>query len=184
MADTLNQKVAHWSAGKVGQQLGRGECWDLANQALKAAGASSSTTTGADDDYVWGTAVTLNQVLPGDILQFRDYSVKTTTTTRSTFDDDSWLEETKTDTEEREHHTAVVSRALSPFALEILEQNAPPTGRRVQRHVLATAGGTSTSTERKTVKDSSGKLRPAKVQTTVVVEVSGKLWVYRPTPAK
>jgi hypothetical protein len=184
MADNINQQVVTWSAGKVGQQLGRGECWDLADGALKAAGANSSTTTGSDDDYVWGTAVAMTQVIPGDILQFRDYSVTTKTTTRVTFDDDSWSEDTQTDTDEREHHTAVVSRALSPFALEIFEQNAPPAGRKVQRHVLATKGGTSKTTEHKSVKDSSGKLRPARIDTTIEVQISGKLWVYRPTSAK
>jgi hypothetical protein len=184
MADTINQKVVQWSAGKVGQHLGRGECWDLANQALKAAGANTSTTTGADDDYVWGTTVALNQVIPGDILQFRDYTVTTKTTTKVTFDDGSWSQDTATETEEREHHTAVISRALSPFGLEIFEQNAPPAGRKVQRHVLTTAGGTSTRTERKSMKDSSGKLQPAKVETTVEVQISGKLWAYRPTAAK
>ena len=184
MADSINQQVVRWSEGKVGQQVGAGECWDLADRALKASGGNSSTTTGKDDDYVWGTAVTSTQVVPGDILQFRNYTVTTTTTTKITFDDDSGSEETKTESEKRPHHTAVVSRSLSPFALEIIEQNAPPAGRKVQRHILAIKGASSTTTERKTMKDSSGKLRPAKVETSVEVEVSGNLWIYRPTAAK
>jgi hypothetical protein len=78
MAPTLNQKVLIWTRGRMGQQVGRGECWDLADQALSKSGANSSTTTGADDDYVWGDEIGIGDVIPGDILQFRDYEVTTT----------------------------------------------------------------------------------------------------------
>jgi hypothetical protein len=184
MADSINQQVVRWSEGQMGQQVGAGECWDLADRALKNSGANSSTTTGKNDDYVWGTTVTSTQVTPGDILQFRNYNVTTTTITKVTFDDDSGWDDTKTSTESRPHHTAVVSRALSPFALEILEQNVPPAGKTVQRHVLAIKGASSTTTDRKTMKDSTGKLRPAKVETTVKIEISGRLWIYRPKASK
>ena len=49
---TINQKVLIWARGKKGQQVGAGECWDLADRALRHAGAQSSTTTGKNDDYI------------------------------------------------------------------------------------------------------------------------------------
>lgn len=180
MADAINQKVVQWASGKVGQMVGSGECWDLANGALTDSGANSSTTTGADDDYVWGDAVDLSQVIPGDILQFRDYTVTTTTTTTATFDDKSETEDTQTASIDRPHHTAIVWHTTAPGALDILEQNAPPAGRRVQRFALITRGSTSTTTERKTVKDAKNKLRLATVVRTVEIQVSGRIQAYRP----
>jgi len=74
---TLNQKVLIWARGKKGRKIGRGECWDLADQALRHAGASSSTTTGDDDNYEWGDVVEIKDLIPGDILQLRDWVVLT-----------------------------------------------------------------------------------------------------------
>ena len=71
-ATTLNQKVLIWARGKKGRKVGRGECWNLADQALRHAGASSSTTTGEDDDYEWGEPVDAKDLIAGDILQLRD----------------------------------------------------------------------------------------------------------------
>ena len=31
---TVNQKALVWARGKLGQKVGRGECWDLADRAL------------------------------------------------------------------------------------------------------------------------------------------------------
>ena len=73
----------------------------------------------ADADYRWGTPVAdLKLVRPGDILQFRDHEVEITTetTTRETFVDGSWDEKTatKTRTQKRGHHTAIVSESDGP----------------------------------------------------------------------
>jgi hypothetical protein len=32
---TTNQKVVVWVQGQLGKTVGKGECWDLAEQALK-----------------------------------------------------------------------------------------------------------------------------------------------------
>jgi hypothetical protein len=90
MADGINQRVFTWTHSKLMRRVGRGECWDLADQALRQAGAQSSTTTGANDDYVWGKEVPITTVVPGDILQFRDYVVNTVITTKATFIDGSY----------------------------------------------------------------------------------------------
>jgi hypothetical protein len=53
---TTNQKVVVWARGKLGHKIGRGECWDLGEQALKQAGAQTSNDLGpveADSDYIW-----------------------------------------------------------------------------------------------------------------------------------
>lgn len=73
--------VVHAARSDLGHRVGHGECWDLADRALRDAGARSSTTTGRNDDYVWGDPVALNAVTPGDILQFRNYVVITKTKT-------------------------------------------------------------------------------------------------------
>ncbi len=63
-AGDLSQKVVDFAARSIGQQVGNGECWTLANEALKAAGAQPA------DGYTFGTPLSLNEIRPGDILQF------------------------------------------------------------------------------------------------------------------
>ncbi|NQV29026.1 MAG: CHAP domain-containing protein [Rhodopirellula sp.] len=60
----IQREVVNFAAGSIGQQIGRGECWDLADQALRAAGAEPPK------GYTFGTPVPLNEIQPGDILQF------------------------------------------------------------------------------------------------------------------
>ena len=80
MSETTSQKVVNWARAQLGKQVRTGECWDLADSALKQAGAKSSGDLGpmdADADYVWGDEVTdLKDVQPGDILQFRDFTIR------------------------------------------------------------------------------------------------------------
>ena len=54
----------------------KSECFRLVDRALAGAGAKSAAdfgTVAPDIDYVWGTPVSLADVRPGDIVQFRDY---------------------------------------------------------------------------------------------------------------
>ena len=84
-ADKHNEKVVEYAKSQVGKQVGNGECWTLANEAMKSAGTKSSfnfTDTPNKGDYVWGTLTygldggketgTLKDVKPGDVVQFRD----------------------------------------------------------------------------------------------------------------
>jgi hypothetical protein len=177
----LNQKVYDWARSKLGQKVDRGECWDLAHRALQHAGAQSSTTTGEKDDYVWGTAVTVQTVSPGDILQLRDHVVTTTVITDVTFEDGSGYENTKERVIKRPHHTAVVAENKGAFGLVILEQNVDPGGRKVQRNALPLAAiPPAVNTEFRNMKDAAGKMRRAKVITTTTTSVTGKIWAYRP----
>jgi len=182
MADKpTNQKVYEWARSKLGQKVDRGECWDLANRALQHAGAQSSTTTGENDDYVWGPTVAVQAAVPGDILQLRDHVVTTTVTTDVTFEDGSGYEDSKESTITRQHHTAVVAENKGAFGLVILEQNVDPGGKKVQRHSLPLAGSRpAATTEFRSMKDSTGKMRRAKVIVTTVITVTGKIWAYRP----
>ena len=87
----LNARVLEFARSKLGEQVGDGECWTLANDAVLAAGGKSSPgyrDAPAEGDYVWGelvygVAVTGGKatedapaaklaVAPGDIVQFRD----------------------------------------------------------------------------------------------------------------
>ncbi len=81
----LNRSVVTFARGKLGQRVDRGECTDLADQALRGAGAKTAYQLGPlglDANYVWGTLVstitaankTAAGILPGDILQYRDVS--------------------------------------------------------------------------------------------------------------
>lgn len=177
----LNQKVYKWARSKLGQKVDSGECWDLAHRALQHAGAQSSTTTGKNDDYVWGDPVTVQAVVPGDILQLRDHVVTTTVTTDVTFEDGSGYEDTKESSFKRSHHTAIVAENKGAFGLVVLEQNVDPGGKKVQQNALPLTGsGPSVKTEFRSMKDSTGKLRRAKVVVTTTTTVSGRISAYRP----
>ncbi|MGZ0172658.1 MAG: CHAP domain-containing protein [Planctomycetales bacterium] len=60
----LQRKVVNFAADNIGKKIGRGECWDLADQALRAAGAEHPK------GYTFGDRIPLNEIQPGDILQF------------------------------------------------------------------------------------------------------------------
>lgn len=87
----LNAKVVDFAKKKLDEQVGNGECWTLANDAILAGGGKSSPSYRdfpAKGDYVWGELVygvtaadgkqtedavaAKKSVLPGDIVQFRD----------------------------------------------------------------------------------------------------------------
>jgi hypothetical protein len=62
----LNDAVLAYAVAALGTQVGDGGCWALADEALKAAGADTS----GDFGCVFGSAVDLYAVIPGDVLQF------------------------------------------------------------------------------------------------------------------
>lgn len=85
----VNAKVVEFAQKKLGEQVGNGECWTLAHEAVRSAGAKSSPAyrdSPGKGDYVWGTpeyAVEAKdgtatetgsaaKVRPGQIVQFRD----------------------------------------------------------------------------------------------------------------
>lgn len=60
----LQREVVNFAADNIGKKIGRGECWDLADRALRAAGAEPPK------GYTFGDRIPLNEIQPGDILQF------------------------------------------------------------------------------------------------------------------
>jgi hypothetical protein len=177
-----NQDVLVWARGKIGRQVGKGECWDLADQALKKAGAESSTTTGKDDDYVWGDEIPLKDAQPGDVLQFRDFTVTTRVDTKVTYADGSGSESWSEKKANRGHHTAIVDAVTGPNELKVLEQHVKPGGKKVQVHKMPLRSDTTPQTTTyEDVKDDKGKIHHgAKVVRTVKVTVTGKVKAYRP----
>ena len=182
MEGSINQKVVAWARGKLKKRVGRGECWDLADQALRHAGARSSTTDGRQDDYVWGTEIPIIAATPGDILQFRDHVVTTTTRTKTIWPNGSVSSGPDVVPANRPHHTAIVV-AVGPGVLTILEQHVKPGGDHVQQHTLPIRAGTTVTTEHKVLKTTTGGLVSATVTTTVTVSISGRVWAYHPVLA-
>jgi hypothetical protein len=186
---TTNQKVVQWASGQLNKQVGKGECWDLAEQALKHAGAETSVDLGPvedDSDYVWGDEIDhVKDIEPGDILQFRDYEVTTTTETEYTFPDGSGGTEVTTETAERGHHTAIANGKLDANGVvKTFEQHVKPSGKVVQNKILYTRDvpPKETHTVVKRTNPDTKKVDTAKVTKKVTVTVSGTIWVYKPKP--
>jgi len=127
----VNDKVLDFAKKKLGEQVGNGECWTLANDAVLAAGGQSSpsyTDSPATGDYVWGQLVygvsakggkltedataAKKAVAPGDVVQFRDTKFSGPRAGGGTYSMSA------------EHHTAVVA-AVAPDGktFQILHQN-------------------------------------------------------------
>ncbi len=186
---SLGQRVHNWARNRLGQQVGGGECFALADSALRAAGARSAADYGpvtADGDYRWGNAVALAQVQAGDVLKFRDYSVTVTVvvTQVRTFRDGSTEESQQEtfETYERPHHTAIVSARLGGGRLRVLEQNAPPRGgttaeRVARQNEIHTAPSTATQT--RVFQEGGATVRETR---TTTISVTGTIWAYRPQP--
>ncbi|MBX3170382.1 MAG: CHAP domain-containing protein [Candidatus Eremiobacteraeota bacterium] len=160
------QAVLDFAKSKQGQKVGSGECFDLADQALKKNGFKTASDYGPvtkDGDYQWGKEVPLGESKPGDVLQFRDYENETTTRTEN---DKGWQE--KTETSSRPHHTAVVVANDGKGNITVLEQNAPK-GSKVTQRVLHMGNGTNTSEKNGTT-------------TTETQTTNGTVTAYRPEP--
>lgn len=146
----IGTQVVNYARGRRGRRVGDGQCFALADRALRNAGAKSAADFGQvteDGDYVWGTAISLSEAQPGDIVQFRDY------TFREDRADGSWHSES------RPHHTAIVVSSQGDGLLTVIEQNAPE-GSAVHQIQLGFRSGTTASGS--------------------TLTVSGQVWFYRP----
>jgi putative ubiquitin-RnfH superfamily antitoxin RatB of RatAB toxin-antitoxin module len=69
----LNAKVEAFARANLGKPVGDGICTTLAVAALREAGARRAAFAGLGGDFTWGEPVAdFQDLLPGDILQFRD----------------------------------------------------------------------------------------------------------------
>lgn len=110
----LNQRIVDHVATVQGKKVDRGECWDLAAQALNKAGAKW------DGLYAFGRLIDTKQeaILPGDILQFEGVTMEHRT--EGGMEQFSFMK-----------HTAVVTAVHGPGEVTIAHQNFGPTGRKV-----------------------------------------------------
>jgi hypothetical protein len=123
----MNEVLYQQSLANLGNTIGNGECSDLPDQILQNNGGKSFTDlgpTGLDADYVWGDVIatlsvdspSLDGILPGDVLQYRDVH----TSHRVTREDGSWTSSTS----EAIHHTSVVKAVSTDGrAICVFEQN-------------------------------------------------------------
>lgn len=110
----LNKQIIAFVKGSLNKKIGRGECWDLAAQALNKVGADW------DKNYVFGKEVAYKTecVYPGDIIQFEGIEI----------------EYKKKDIfyrEQLEHHTAVIYRVKDRGNFVVAEQNTNTLGKKV-----------------------------------------------------
>lgn len=156
---SIADQVVSFVRRRRGERVGDGECFTLVDRALRGAGAKSARDHGPvtpTADYIWGTAVTLADLQPGDVVQFRDYRYDREVRTET--DDE---ESVDTQSAARPHHTAIVE-SVDGAAVTVLEQNAPP-GSPVVRTRLFFANSRSESGS-----------------TTTTIRVQGTWWFYRP----
>jgi hypothetical protein len=110
----LNKKIIKYVKSVIGTQVDRGECWDLANQALTRNKAKWN------GEYEYGERINpeKDEVFPGDIIQFKN--VKVTYKAGNTI-----YKETMA------HHTAIVYKVLAKGKYELAHQNTGFSGRKV-----------------------------------------------------
>ncbi len=110
----LNKKVIEYVESVIGEQVDRGECWDLAFQALNRIEAKW------DGRYKYGKQVNpkRDEIFPGDIIQFKDVEV-------------TYQEGNTIYTETMTHHTAIVYRVIEKGIFDLAHQNTGFSGRTV-----------------------------------------------------
>lgn len=110
----INQRIVDHVLSQKGTKVGRGECWDLAADALNTAGAKW------DGMYKYGEVVDWkkNEVVPGDIVQMANVQVE-------------HKEENMSRREFYGKHTAVVIAVRKRGDFSLAHQNVDPVGKKV-----------------------------------------------------
>lgn len=110
----LNRAIIAYVEKVMGTQVDRGECWDLAYQALESTGAAW------DGQYRYGKKIDPRKdpVYPGDLIQLE--KVKVTYQKDNTFYTESYP-----------HHTAIIYRVYGKGKYQLAHQNTGFSGRKV-----------------------------------------------------
>ncbi|MBD80145.1 MAG: hypothetical protein CL840_14625 [Crocinitomicaceae bacterium] len=110
----LNQKIIEFVDSKIKKKVGRGECWDLAFEAL------SSTDAKWDGQYKFGKEVFYRSecIFPGDIIQFERVKIK-------------YEKDGITYNGEMAHHTAIIYEVKEIGVYTLAHQNTAFSGRKV-----------------------------------------------------
>lgn len=104
----LNAEVLAFANLRMGQQVGRGECWDVAQEALDRNGADWVRPTQFGEPLDPRT----QEIKPGDIIQFQSVKIYEETPTS-----------THTEFIGNPDHTAVVYEVLGPLHYRLAHQN-------------------------------------------------------------
>ena len=110
----LNKRIIEYVESVIGKKVDRGECWDLAYQAL------NRFNTEWDGKFQYGKLINPKRepVLPGDIIQFKNVKIKYQITNT-------------TYTESMKQHTAIVYKVKLNNVFTIAHQNTEFSGRKV-----------------------------------------------------
>jgi len=110
----LNLQIIEFVQSKIGKKVDRGECWDLAAQALERVGAIWN------HQYKFGKELDLetDTVYPGDIIQFERVKLK-------------YVKNGITFHEEMKHHTAIIYEVLEKGSYTLAHQNTEFSGKKV-----------------------------------------------------
>jgi hypothetical protein len=123
-------KIVDFAKSKALTMVGTGECYELADAAIKDQGGKSASHYGEitdDADYVWGKDIAIGAAAPGDILQYRNFVATRTVNSlvKLTLDGGDSIEYSRKTvaTFSRPHHTSVVTGGVSGNQISVLEQN-------------------------------------------------------------
>jgi hypothetical protein len=110
----LNQKIIDYVSSVIGKKVDRGECWDLAYQALTRNNAAW------DGQYKYGQKInhSKDSVYPGDIIHFQGVMVK--------YSRDGLIYK-----ETYKQHTAIVYKTYGKGHYQLAHQNTGFSGRTV-----------------------------------------------------
>lgn len=116
----VNKKVVKYVKTVIGETVGRGECWDLADHALTFAGAEFDKSS-RKTIYIFGELYNPEKetIFPGDLIQFEGVTV-------------TYSRGNMTFTENYKHHTAIVYQINADRSLKLAHQNTSFGGRKVE----------------------------------------------------
>lgn len=111
----VNQEVLNFVKLHLNKKVGRGECWDLAAEALDK--------SGADWDHAFSFGKKINYranecLSPGDIIQFKNVKL-------------SYKQNNSVYSEAYKKHTAIIYEIKADGSLIIAQQNTSDHGRKV-----------------------------------------------------
>jgi hypothetical protein len=109
-----NQRIVTYVASVIGTKVDRGECWDLAHDALDLVGAQW------DHQYVYGKEMNpeKDSIYAGDIIHFSNVIIKS-------------VKDGITTTQSYPQHTAIIYEVIAPGAYRIAHQNNGFSGKKV-----------------------------------------------------
>jgi hypothetical protein len=113
-----NAAIVKYVESVMGKKVDRGECWDLANQALKLVNAKW------DGEFKYGKLLDPKKdtIFPGDIIQFKNVVIKEVVVNGN---------ETLTTEQKMALHTAIVYQVNGQGDFMIVHQNTSFSGRKV-----------------------------------------------------